>query len=736
MKIRDCMLWMMVCISIGLLFLAPPALVATTGGAVAIHENDGVTVLNAMTADGFFDDAVALMEGNFTLTAYDSGVEYEVKQLTPLGALDAAATAGAFDYNFTDKKFATKGILMVDDIGEYHYDKINSSVKWAWSCSVNGDVLDDWSNPDTEGLNVYELHDNDVVYYFYGNVKLPDYGPEDAIAAINITVNTGTGVDVIFDGSVTLEGGNFTWYDKDGSPHEVANFTPHGALEVAAHDGAFDYNGSWKGSKNTALIDWIEEYEYNNSVTPKLTWNYQLNGAYQNYYSDTSGVSNNPITDGDYIEFYYGPDQEATENATAVVRITVNPTPGDWNLKLVGVVNETVTKAEFENGVACGHYANWTNSETSEFWEGMPLWYLVGRVDEEIQHGSGAFNDSLAAKGYSVKVIAGDGWSTILASADIARSDGYIVANKLNGSALPEQTPSGKSCWPLHLKGANVTGGQQVGGIAKIELVGLPEPPEGWELNLLGDVGDTITQAEFEDAVSCHGVTYTDGSDIWSGIPLWYLCGAVDNLETGSHWTFNDSLAAAGYTVKVIAGDGYNRSFDSSEIARNSGYIVANTLNGEPLDYLCPLKLVGSAITSGKDKVGNISEIDLVELISPPPASGSYNLNLTGKITDMLSQSEFEAGVACHDVTWTDDDGNVWQGVPLWLFCGWVDDRIPHGPDGFNDNQAAAGYKIIVKAGDGYAKEFASADVARTNDYIIANTVNGTPLSKDGSHPP
>ncbi len=163
---------------------------------------------------------------------------------------------------------------------------------------------------------------------------------------------------------------------------------------------------------------------------------------------------------------------------------------------------------------------------------------------------------------------------------------------------------------------------------------------------------------------------------------------------------------------------------------------MANTLNGEPLDYLCPLKLVGSAITSGKDKVGNISEIDLVELITPPPDSGSYNLNLTGKITDVLSQTEFEAGVACHDVTWTDDDGNVWQGVPLWLFCGWVDDRIPHGPDGFNDNQAAAGYKIIVKAGDGYAKEFASADVARTNDYIIANTVNGTPLSKDGSHPP
>ncbi len=707
-----------------------------SSGGLSVKYVDAIKIYS--TIDAVFCGAVTLTEGNFTLTAYDSGADYEVKQLTPLGALDAAATAGGFDYNVTDKKFADKGILMLDDIGEYRYNKVNDTVKWVWSCSVNDHIMDDWGYPDTEGLNVYELQDNDVVYYFYGNVKLPDYGPEDAIAVVNITANAGTGVDVIFDGAVVLEEGNFTWYDEDGDPHEVANFTPHGALEVAAHDGAFDYNGSWKDPKNTALVDWIEEYVYNDSVTPKLTWNYQLNGVYQNYYSDTTGVSNNPVTDGDYIEFYYGTDQETTENATAVVRITVNPTIGDWNLELVGAINEIMNKTAFEDSAAC-HNASYTDSENGT-WDGIPLWYLVGRVDDEIQHGAGAFNDTLALKGYSVKVIAGDGWSTCLDSADIARNDGYIVANKLNGSALPEYTPSGKLCLPLHLKGTNVTGGQQVGNIVRIELVGLPEPPEGWALKLLGDIGDIITQAEFEDAVSCHhGVTYTDDSGTWKGIPLWCLCSAVDNIEDGSHWTFNDSLAATNYTVKVIAADGYNRSFNSSEIAHNTGYIVANTLNGEPLDYLCPLKLVGSSITSGKDKVGNISEINLVELITPPPASGSYNLNLSGKITDVLSQAEYEAASepAHQGVSWTDPDtGDVWEGVPLWFFCGWTDDRISHGPDSFNDEQAAAGYKIIVKAGDGYAKEFASADVARNGGYIVADTLNGTPLSKDGSHPP
>ncbi|MEA1943869.1 MAG: metallophosphoesterase [Euryarchaeota archaeon] len=710
---------------------------ATTGYAVK-KISDIEIYSDEVAPDVIFDDSVTLTEGDFTLTAYNSGENYSVKQLTPLGALDAASRIGGFDYNVTDKKFNSIGILMIDDIGDYKYNKVNSSVKWAWSCAVNDYVLDDWDNPETEGLNIYKLHDGDVVYYFYGNVKLPDYGPEDATAAVRITVDAGTCVDIIFDGSVTLEEGNFTWVDKNGNLHEVSNFTPHGALEAASIAGGFGYNGSWKGSKKTALIDWIEEYGYNNSVTPKLTWNYQLNGVYQNYFSDTTGISNNPITDGDYIEFYYGPAQETTENATAVVRITVNPEPGDWNLDLSGALDETIAKAEFEDEVACGHYANWTDPETGAFWEGIPLWHLVGRIDDDIQHGSGAFNDTLAAEGYSVKVIAGDGWSTSLDSADIARNDGYIVANKLNGSELPVNTSSGKPCWPLHLKGANVTGGQQVGNIAKIELVGLPEPPEGWELKLLGDVGDVITQAEFEDAVSCHGATYTDGGDIWAGVPLWHLVGAVDDLETTSHWTFNDTLAATNYTVKVIAADDYNRTFDSGKIAYGNGYIVANTLNGEPLDYLCPLKLVGSEVFGG-NRVGNISEIDLVELITPPPDPDSYNLNLTGRITDVLSQAEYEAAAnsSCYGVTWTDPDtGDVWEGVPLWFFCGWVDDRIPHGPDGFNDNQAAAGYKIIVKAGDGYSKEFASADVARNGGYIVADMLNCEPLSKEGSHPP
>ncbi len=95
-----------------------------------------------------------------------------------------------------------------------------------------------------------------------------------------------------------------------------------------------------------------------------------------------------------------------------------------------------------------------------------------------------------------------------------------------------------------------------------------------------------------------------------------------------------------------------------------------------------------------------------------------------------MSQAEFEEGLACprsgHTKEWTDADGNVWSGMPLWYLAGWVDDRKP--PHNFDANQATAGYTVLVKAGgDGYTKDFASQDVAWSNDFIIANQLNGKP---------
>jgi len=567
-------------------------------------------------------------------------------------------------------------------------------------------------------------------------------------------------IDVLYEGTVALTPGetfSVTAYNSS-VVYAVYETTPLGALQAAATAGGFTYRVTDKNysASGALLLDDVGTYTYKNPGK----WYAYVNDIYKDGYNNPAGALNLiELVNGDRVEFYYAAnitdpsDLSAVQAAaTAAVKTVVSiagsgggGTPTDWTLELLGAREESVTKAFFEQALACpssGHQVSWTDGD-GNVWTGVPLWLLVAMVDDDPDVGTYHFNfnDDLAAQHYEVNVISSDGWTATFDSADIARNNGYIVANTLNGEPLPLQTDSGKPCWPLHLKGSAVFGGQQVGGIVRIELSGLPQPSEGWTLELVGDVGDTITQEEFEEALACqqsgHYREWTDkDGNVWSGVPLWVLLGAVDDIESSSHWTFNDERAAAGYTVKVVAADGYSKTFASTDVARSDNYIVANKCNGEPLPgSSAPLRLVGPGVTKedgslGGSAVGSIVRIEIPELQTPPAADGSWNLTLTGKISDVISQAEFEAALACpnsgHLVEWTDKDGNIWSGMPLWYLTGWVDDRQPHD---YNANQAMAGYTVLVKAGDGYTKDFASADVAWSNDYIIANKCNGEPLT-------
>jgi len=559
-----------------------------------------------------------------------------------------------------------------------------------------------------------------------------------------------TPADILYDGPVYLTPGStieVTTYNSAAS-HTVSSTTPLGALDTAATLASFTYDVTDKkmSSMGILLLDNIDTYEYDSPGE----WYTYVNDVYKDAWADTGDAINNlEVVHGDTVEFYYAAgigdpsDLSAVRTAgtaAVITTVSIGETPDDWAIELSGALDTTVTKSYFEDGLACpgsDHYTEWTDGD-SNVWGGIPLWLLVGMVDDDPDVGPSHFNfnDALAATGYEVNVIAGDDWTATFDSSDIAHSDGYLVANTLNGDPLPLQTESGKPCWPLYLKGSEVFGGQQVGNIVRIELSGLPEPSEGWTLELVGEVGDIITKQEFEEGLACigsgHYVEWTDGnSDVWSGVPLWVLLGAVDDIEGTSHWTFNDTVAATGYTVNVIAGDNWTRSFTSADVARNDGYIVANQKNGVDLDEASgyPLKLNGPAITSGMDRVGTIARIEIPELQTADPAPGSWNLALTGKISDILSQVEFEEGLACpgsgHYVEWADIDSNIWSGMPLWFLTGWIDDRQPHN---YNTNQAMAGYTVLVRADDGYTKDFSSTDVSWSNDYIIANQVNGVPL--------
>lgn len=561
----------------------------------------------------------------------------------------------------------------------------------------------------------------------------------------------------IYDGTVTLEPGTSFWavpYNEDhlSDQYEVSYTTPLGALHAASLAEGFTYDVTDKrwSYDQVLLLDNIHhdgtDYNYNSPGK----WYAYVNGAYKDGYSNhPDGLNVFEVAHGDHVDFYYASGVTPTDftavqaAATAAITTVVStggPPPG-WSLSLSGARSQAISQSYFEEGLACpssGHNVTWTDTDGSVY-SGVPLWFLVGIVDDNPDAGPlhFNFNDALAAQGYSVEITSADGWSTTLASADIARNDGYIVADKLNGSALPLLTPGGKRSYPLHLKGSAVNSGQSVGNITKIELIGLPGPVVGWTLTMEGDVTDVISQALFEGAIACvHNATYTDGSGVtWTGVPLWDLAGTVDDIETTNHWTFNDTLVTTpGYTIRVINATGANATVASTGAAHSNGYLVAFLKNGTALtgeEY--PLKLVGSATTDDAQRVGNITRIRLEGLPSAP--SGDYNLTLKGRISDVLPQAEFEALAACHPASYTNATGYAYTGTPLWRILGWVDDRIPHGPHGFNDTAAEAGYTVIVKAGDGYAVSFTSKEIMRNENFIVANTLNGSAIPP-GAHGP
>ncbi len=707
------------------------------------------TIAPPVQPDILFDGTVSLgsME-KVNVTAYNTGTSYTINATTPLGAMDRAIKTVGLPSNITDKSFATKGVLMVDGIGNYLYNKAAGRT---WICQVNGVTLDDYGSPATDGLNLKGLANGDQVNFYYGTKPVT---PVNATAVLKIKVNIpapGPVVDTLFNGTVYLAANSnvsVTAYNT-GTTYQVNATTPLGALSNATKIVALPTNITDKSfaTKGILMLDGIGNYLYNKSAG--LTWICQVNGVTLDDYGSpaTDGINLKGLANGDQVNFYYGPKPVTPANATVVLKIKVQiggtPPAPDWSLSLKGARTDTITKSYFESALACsnsGHMVNYTDADGNN-WSGIPLWFLVGIVDDNPDVGPlhYNFNDSIAEQGYSIKVTGNDGYAINFESADIAHSNGYIVANLLNGQPLPEfRINTTKPCYPLQMIGVNISAGKLVGSIKEIELVGLPTPSKGWTLHMDGEITDTISQQYFEQGIVCHhNVTYTDtAGTVWTGVPLWDLVGAVDDIETTSHWTFNDTLATEGYTVRVSAGDGFNTTFASAAIAHNNSYIVANTANGTPLTGSAyPLKLVGPMITSGKQKVGNISRISL-EGIPTPFAPGDWNLSLQGAIGAVIPQTEFEYWATCHEATYTDANGNVWTGVPLWRLMGWVDDRIPHGQNGFNDALATAGYKVIVTAGDGYSKEFTSTEIGKTNNFLVANRINGTPLSKEGAHPP
>jgi hypothetical protein len=196
----------------------------------------------------------------------------------------------------------------------------------SWFIYVNGEVA-------SLGLSQNVVEDGDQVTFLYAPYEVIEEEPYMIVDTANATYVVDIEVEVpatvIFDGTVTLEEGTFTFVPSNNpsNSYEVENLTDMGALDAASNQDGFTYNAS------------DEYYEYYGSFY--LT---DINGITDDYVANTSwfiyvngevaslGLSQNVVEDGDQVTFLYAPyeviEEEPymivdTANATYVVDIAV-----------------------------------------------------------------------------------------------------------------------------------------------------------------------------------------------------------------------------------------------------------------------------------------------------------------------------------------------------------------------------------------------------------------------------
>ncbi|MEW6406659.1 MAG: molybdopterin-dependent oxidoreductase, partial [Chloroflexota bacterium] len=243
-------------------------------------------------------------------------------------------------------------------------------------------------------------------------------GGMDETTGFNVVAEDGYGITFSFD---QLQNGSFIAYDP-ATGAELKNSVPLTAILAYEIDGQ-PLDPKQDGTLRLAI------------VSPEL----------------------NQVTDGHW-------------SVKWVNRLEVKSLGEEWVLQLDGGISKPTDRASIEScGAPQCHGFTWTD-EKAQQWVGVPLWLFVGSVDDEIEHEGPAFNDALAEAGYSVDVIAGDGYTVTFDAARVARNDDIIVAYKVNENQLPDEY------FPLRLVGPDLAKNEMIGMIAQISVGVEPIP--------------------------------------------------------------------------------------------------------------------------------------------------------------------------------------------------------------------------------------------------------------------
>lgn len=228
---------------------------------------------------------------------------------------------------------------------------------------------------------------------------------------------------------------------------------------------------------------------------------------------------------------------------------------------------------------------------------------LVGGISKE--NGVTILAEDGYGMTFSYRQIMADGFTTYdPATGEEEPADGKlttIIAYEHEGEALDEDDG------PLRLAVAEDTPGQVVDGhwaIKWVDKVSVTQASAQWKVQLEGAVPGKIDRASYVNCASpgCHGSGWVDADGKrWEGVPLYLVCGLVDDSKKHDAGAYNARLAKKGYDIVIETNDGKVVTIDSRKIAGNSSILLSSKVDGGELpDEYFPLRLVGPGLTKAQ----------------------------------------------------------------------------------------------------------------------------------------
>lgn len=243
-----------------------------------------------------------------------------------------------------------------------------------------------------------------------------------------------------------------------------------------------------------------------------------------------------------------------------------------------------------------------------------------------------------------------------------------LIAYEIDGKPLNVEQDGELRLVVISEKNNQVTDGHW--SIKWVRKVTIKQLAQEWELAYNGGIEGMLDRGSFESCSTskCHASEWTDDkAQNWSGTPLYLIAGYIDDEIKHGDGSFNQELADAGYTVEVVSQDGFSATFDILRLIENENIIVANAVNGNPLNEAdFPLRLVGSDVQK-KEGVGAIDKIILHfgEKVEVEPTSAPAAAAPAGPLTLPEGKAFLINGLVKTEQAWSMDELSALEVVKL-----------------------------------------------------------------------